>query len=194
MSVKSLRTGTRSISLLAGNVPEHHVLLAETTVGAGGAASVTFSNIPADYQHLQIRGIAKNTESSGVNNAWMRLNSDSATNYFHHGLYGDGASAASSNAVNSQSQMSLGIWATSNAAGATNMFTGNIVDILDYASTSKFKTVRTLFGGDINGSGGYVGLTSGLWRSTSAVTSVTLLNGGSATFTQYTTFALYGIK
>jgi hypothetical protein len=76
------------------------------------------------------------------------------------------------------------------------MFGGGVVDILDYASTSKNKTIRTLSGADINGAGGDLRLSSGLWFATpAAITSITLYaNGGSSDFAQYSSFALYGIK
>ena len=65
-----------------------------------------------------------------------------------------------------------------------------ILDVHDYASTSKNKTIRSLNGNDQNGAGD-IYLTSGLWLSTAAVTSLTLFT--SANYLN-TTFSLYGIK
>jgi hypothetical protein len=80
------------------------------------------------------------------------------------------------------------------AAGVANMFSASIVDILDYANTSKYKTIRVLAGADVNNQTGTTfGLSSGSWRSTSAVTSITIGTSG-FNFAQYTQFALYGIK
>ena len=58
-------------------------------------------------------------------------------------------------------------------------------------NTNKYKTVRTLNGTDSNGSG-QITLVSGGYRSTSAITTVAINSGG--TFTQYSHFALYGVK
>ena len=69
----------------------------------------------------------------------------------------------------------------------------NLCDILDYKSTSKFKTTRSLGGFDNNGSG-IVHFTSGLWRSTNAVSSIKLYPQQGGIFAQYTSIALYGIK
>jgi hypothetical protein len=66
-----------------------------------------------------------------------------------------------------------------------------ICDVLDYANTNKFKTLRSLTGNDRNGSGS-IWLDSGLWRSTSAITSIKFTTG--TAFAQYSQFALYGIK
>jgi hypothetical protein len=84
--------------------------------------------------------------------------------------------------------MYVAIYAGTSAAAS--IFGAGIVDILDYANTNKYKTLRALAGVDFNGSG-RVGLTSGLWQSTSAINAITL-EGSS--FVQYSSFALYGIK
>ena len=67
-----------------------------------------------------------------------------------------------------------------------------IIDVLDYASTSKYKTLRDFEGVDINVSGDIV-ISSGLWQSTSAINSITFYLG-SGNFATTTTVALYGIK
>jgi len=75
--------------------------------------------------------------------------------------------------------------------GSTTSGFGGVTDILDYASTNKNKTVRTLGGFDANGSG-YVNLTSNLWSNTAAINTITINAVG--TFNQYSQFSLYGIK
>ena len=61
-----------------------------TVSGTGSNSSVTFSSIPADYQHLQIRWISKSTNAGSFN--WLNFNSDTSSVYANHYLYGDGAS------------------------------------------------------------------------------------------------------
>jgi hypothetical protein len=67
---------------------------------------------------------------------------------------------------------------TNNGPGAGNVG-ASILDILDYANTNKYKTIRLLAGVDVNGTvatfGGVVGLTSGLWQNTNAITSIKLV-------------------
>ena len=77
-----------------------------------------------------------------------------------------------------------------------NTYSGFIIDVLDYANTNKYKTLRSLFGGDVNMAGGVLGLQSELWMNTAAITTITLTatNGTSPLFTQYSQWALYGIK
>jgi hypothetical protein len=79
------------------------------------------------------------------------------------------------------------------ASATSSIFGAAVIDILDYASTSKATTVRT-FGGDDRNGAGIVALASGLWTSTSAVNRVTLAPVAGTNFVQYSTVALYGVK
>ena len=75
-----------------------------------------------------------------------------------------------------------------------NTFGAGVIDILDYAKTNKYKATRQLSGISSNATVGdrdYLLYGSGLWRSTSAITSITLTGNS---FVQYSHFALYGIK
>jgi hypothetical protein len=162
-----------------------------TTTLSTAASSVTFSSIPSTYTHLQIRcTIQEDAAGSAYDNLVIRFNGDSASNYSRHQLVGDG-SAASAFALASRTFAVCG-FGVRNAVGAS-VFSPNVIDILDYANTNKNKTVRSLAGTDWNG-GGSVGLLSAAWFSTSAVTSIVLSLDSSLNFTQYSSFALYGIK
>jgi hypothetical protein len=79
------------------------------------------------------------------------------------------------------------------STGGANVFGTFIIDILDYANTSKYKTQRGLGGADLNGSG-YISFNSGNWRNTNAITSISLTPLYGSQFAQYSSFALYGIK
>jgi len=192
MAIRSLKTGQFSRSALVGNpviMPGSYESIATVTVGSGGAASIEFTSIPSTYSHLQIRGIARGTKSSTVAFLNMKLNSDTGTNYAYHILQGDGASAVGS-AVANDTFMD---WARYPAASATaSIFGASVIDILDYGNTNKFKTVRYLGNYDANGSG-YLEFRSGLWRSTSAISTITF-SWDSGDFAQYSTFALYGVN
>jgi len=174
------------------SLPTSFESIATATVGAGGASSVTFSSIPSTYTHLQIRGIARDssTASNGTN-FWIRFNGDGTSTgiYTLHYLQGNG-SAASSSATTSWNQSPAGF--SPYASNTSGIFGATVVDILDYTSTNKNKVVRTFTGYDANGSG-FILLESGMRIDTSAVTSIEVA-AGNAGFTQYTTFALYGIR
>jgi hypothetical protein len=182
MAIRSLKTGSFSRSTQVGNqviMPGSYESIATVAVGAGGQSSIVFSSIPSTFQHLQIRLFSKNTTDNGT--VGMRYNSDSGSNYSFHDLYGTGSSPGTLTAAN---QTTLFACLTGSTQAAVS-----IIDILDYADTNKFKTNRSLIGVDYNGSG-YLWFSSGNWRSTTAITSITL----NATFSQYTHAALYGVK
>lgn len=170
--------------------------IASVTVGSSGVSSVSFNGIPTGYKHLQIRVFAQETRATyGIADIGMTFNSDTAANYSVHGFYGDGSSVAPANNVNTQSSITFGEGTIGTTTGGT--FGIAIIDILDYANTSKYKTTRTLTGVDINGTlagyGGRVGIWSGNWRNTDAVSSITI-NAAQSPFTQYSSFAIYGVK
>jgi hypothetical protein len=167
--------------------------IATTTVGSGGSTSISFNDIPNTYKHLQIRHLGRdNRAGSTFTVLYMRFNGDTSdTNYWFHELRGDGATVTASNSGSGADILFIG---SNTASSATsNVFGTSITDILDYSSTTKNKTVRSLYGWDNNGSG-RVGLNSGLWSSTSAISSITIFPSGSPTFVSGSTFALYGIK
>jgi hypothetical protein len=159
-----------------------------TTLLSSATGTITFSNIPSGYKHLQIRGIVRPV----TNNAEIRLtiNGDSGSNYARHRLIGNGASVDGTGVA---SQTSIGIFdANGLQTGTASVFGALVIDILDYGNTSKYKTIRVLSGNDNNGSG-QVGLSSGLWMNTGTVTSVTMvMNTGNIDVNSR--FSLYGIK
>lgn len=166
------------------------------TVPSGGVASVTFSGIPAGYKHLQLRILAATDRPTyAIDNMFTNLNGDYANNYAWHALEANvngGTTAASSAPYDKL------LTGTLSTGAAANVFTSTIVDILDYNNTSKFKTVRSLSGYDINGiiSGyrGTVQMFSSLWRSNNAVTSISFARQSGSNFLQHSQFALYGVK
>jgi len=165
--------------------------IATTTVGAGGTGSVTFSSIPSTYTHLQIRFLARTARANQEDNIQLRFNSDSGGNYAAHVLYGDGATAGSFSDGSSITFNTRSVVAA--ASSTSGVFGVGVIDILDYANTSKNTTVRSLNGYDGNGTG-QVRLSSGLWMNTAAITSITIVSANSANLSEYSQFALYGVK
>jgi hypothetical protein len=191
MAVISIKNKTKSGSLLVGNayyVPPSFESIA-TVNGTGSSTSLTFSSIPSTYTHLQIRGISRNTGGSLSYAIYLTFNG-SSTGYSWHYLKGNGTVASASGAV---SEVNINLQnAEAGGSSTANTVGGQIIDILDYGNTNKYKTVRALTGTDTNG-GGAISLGSGLWQNTSAISSLTITNGYDF-FSTSTTFALYGIK
>jgi hypothetical protein len=164
--------------------------LATVTVPSGGVSSVTFAGIPSGYKHLQVRATIK-SNSVGVLYMNYSFNGVGGTSYSSHYMYGNGSSGGA-NTGNGQSASSMYLDEFPQSS-ATNIFGSCVLDILDYSSTSKYKTTRYIGGADKNGSGG-VAISSGLFMSTNAITSIEFTPQSSAGIAQYSQFALYGVK
>jgi hypothetical protein len=153
--------------------------IATVTVGGAGASTITFSSVPSTYRHLQLRIFSNATTLAGFG---LRFNNDS--NSAWHFLRGNGTVAAVGASVYQAGDMYAGDTGTSGNFGV------QVIDLLDYASTDKFKVMRSLGGYDLNGSG-IVSLRSGYWGSTAAISDIKVT---SASWLQYSSFALYGVK
>jgi hypothetical protein len=119
----------------------------------------------------------------------IQFNADTGTNYSWHELEGNGSVIGSYAATTTNKMWSFYYPTPTQTA---SVFAAAVIDILDYANTNKYKTVRTLGGTDLNGSG-TISFSSSSWRNTNAVTSIKLLAEQTA-FAQHSTFALYGVK
>jgi hypothetical protein len=164
-----------------------------TATGTGSSGTITFNSIPNTYKHLQIRSLSRLSATKGY--SIVKPNNDSSTaNYTYHSLYGDGVGVTADGYSTGVLGGSYSIYSTGASSNLADNFGVAIVDIHDYASTTKYKTFRSFTGYDNNQAGnGIVFLISTLWLSTSAISSLTIdAQGGN--FTTGTTFALYGIK
>lgn len=190
--VTTFTAGTGDIQFAAA-VNSSFVLL-ETVTLTSAQASVEFANLAAkygtDYQHLQLRVVARTTRADVGDDIILRFNNDStAGNYQYHALYGTGSAAGSENA---QSASGARFMQATSANFTGSAFNAGVCDILDPFETTKNKTIRTLSG--VPGSYNRIWLASNLWANTSAVTSITLVSGFSASFVAGTRISIYGLK
>ena len=189
MSISSVKTGAIGDSLLAGNpsfIPTSFESIA-TATGTGSSSTITFSSIPSTYASLQLRinGVA-NADTDQT--AEITFNSDSGNNYTLHRLTGNGSSASAFGFTASSGNKPYG-W----AYGGGTIPGVSIIDIHDYASTTRNKTIRILSGWD-NNSSGRIELQSSVWLNTNAISSITITNGNARNWTTSAVFSLYGIK
>jgi hypothetical protein len=166
----------------------------QTTTLSTATSSITFSSIPATFKHLQLRVMARTDRAGSPFDAFLiKVNNDATSaNYTYHYLLGDG-----SNASAGQENGSYGgavVYRLPGATAAASIFGATVTDILDYTSTNKNKTLRSLGGADYNGSGEiYFG--SNLYLATpAAITSLVIVPRTGTNFITYSSFALYGIK
>jgi len=168
-----------------------------SAAGTGSSGTITFSSIPSTYQHLQIRFVGKTTTNDSNVRLFIRLNGNTGSNYARHSLNGDGASVSAAGG-SSQTSMVLSLTGGGTIIGSlpANVVGAGIIDIHDYASTTKNTTIRAFSGVDTNNDAnatGLINLDSGLFNDTSAINSITLYVDG-LNFATTTQFALYGIK
>ena len=166
-----------------------------TATASGGETSLVLSSIPQTYKHLQIRATYKDTYtvSAGRMEYQIRFNG-SSTGYSQHFLIGDGTNKTSVASIGNAQIRIPASGISSNSSNSSRVGV-SIVDIIDYASTTKNKVTRAFAGveSDINSTEYRVAYGSGIWVNTAAVNSITFLIDSTA-FAVGTSFALYGIK
>ena len=149
-------------------------LISRTTLGSA-AATVTFNSF-SGYADLVLVMIGGTTAASGIQ---IQFNSDTGSNYSRTAVYGYGTGLGSARNFNQTKGEIGGSWSAN---------TVMICNIQDYANTTTYKTAITRYSDPTD----TVGEAATLWRSTSAITSFTLLND-STTFRSGSTFSLFGI-
>ena len=163
-------------------MPSTYTPIATTTLGSA-ASSVTFSSISGAYTDLVLIVVPANSAGSTVR---MQLNGDTGSNYSNTFLKGNGSSASSARS-SSQTYLTLGDDAAPTRTLGESVW---ISHIMNYSNSTTNKTVLTR--ANVASSG--VEAVVGLWRSTAAITQVSVQQGGSVTFSTGSTFTLYGVK
>ncbi len=168
-----------------------------SATGTGSNPTITFNSFPSTYAALQLRLMVKSTDTgSPMTQMRIRFNSDTGSNYSYHRLIADGSAVSAYGAASQSAVIIDGIAITSYTGINASNFSAGIIDILDYASTTKNKTVRTFSGADRNGvatGDTAIALNSSAWLNTNAITSIdVLINGGN--FASNSVVSLYGIK
>jgi hypothetical protein len=196
-SNSGIKSGSKRNKIWDQSAVENSFFSIETVTLGSAQSTVTFSNIPQTYTHLQIRASYQTSRGTyPLDKIFIRFNSDTASNYSSHNFKGDGGGAYSG--AENTDKITDGDMSSTTAASGGLVFGALVMDILDYANTNKYKTTRGIVGFDTNGTvagyGGRVGLISGNWRSTSAITSITFTVDNAANYSANSKFALYGIK
>jgi hypothetical protein len=152
--------------------------IATTTLGSA-AASYTFSSIPSTYTDL-ILITSGNIATASDRGLQFQVNGDTSGNYSLTYLDGNG-SAASSGRGSNELNGSVGL-------SSSASIVANVAHFMNYSNTTTYKTVLSRG----NNAGARVRAAVNLWRSTSAINSITIFDTAynlSAGFTA----TLYGI-
>lgn len=161
------------------------------TVEFDGSEGLVFTNIPQTYQHLELRWRCRSdSTSTGTTGVLLRPNNFTGSTYTRHSLYGQGSSVVS---TGSTADSSMYIGTLVRDGNTANIFSAGVTSILDYTSTTKFKTVRSFAGVSGGTNDEEIGLYSGLYQETDAIEDLSFLSG-SAAFLAGSSASLYGIK
>lgn len=154
-----------------------------------GVATYSFTSIPSSYKHLQLRFLV-NTTSNGQNVRYQYFDSTNVANIDFWGVYAnDAASPGNANGANAGFVDTL----TGAAVGVSSIWpTTGVIDILNYASTSIFKTSREISGVGTGSTSLIAGSNASQYRYQSNVVNKFTFYTPS-TFTGQTTIALYGM-
>ena len=157
-----------------------------TQTATGGQTSITFSSIPSTYTDLILIANIQHSNNSGDQLRLGNGSLDTGSNYSNTKIYSTGSSYGSTRAANATS---IDIAAVAVSAPTSGYFAPLIVNIQNYSNTSTYKTVIARY----NDAGGEVNATVGLWRSTSAINTISLFPGSGISYNSGCTFTLYGI-
>lgn len=170
-------------------------LISNTTVGAGGASSVSLSNIPQVFDDLRLICLIRNTASNVQFN--IHLNGDTASGSYAYTQMQQntaGTTVATSNSGTFDTFVGLANWPGLQA----NSFAFN-----DFYFPQYRETVRKNAGGfiaqtDSTSTSVWQRVTNNTWinsaTSLSAITSMTLSCAGGGNLAQHSSITLYGIK
>ena len=178
--------GLGNSSIAAGNFESIATYTATGTVG-----DITFNSIPSGYKILQIRHVIRDVSaSSGDRSIFIQFNGDTSTsNYAYNRMYSyPGANSFGIDYNNTFGIAYAGITIADNTT-PTNDYGANIIEIIDYANTSKTKQIRQ-YGGSSQSQFN----SASLWTGTAAINSVKIYCSGGANIKIHSTAALYGIK
>jgi hypothetical protein len=161
-------------------------LIASSTVGSSGAASIDFTSIPSTFTDLVVKLSLRINNS--MTSAYCYLNNDTTlSNYTDKRLLGNGSTASSSGGAFPRIAISDGTDATSSTFGNAEFYLPN------YAGSSN-KSISADYVAENNATLGYTGMNAVLWSNTSAVNRITIVSSGGESFVQHSSAYIYGVK
>jgi hypothetical protein len=167
-------------------MPVTYKKIASVTVGAGGAASIDLTSIPATYTDIHCVFSIRGSQAQVYQQLQITFN-NTTTGYSQRNLYGDGSTAVS-NSLSGNHFFTDGVGA--NATAST--FGNGSIYVPNYAgSTNKSASLDLVT--ENNATLAYTQLYALLWSNTAAITSLKI-TAGSGTLNQHSTAVLYGIS
>jgi hypothetical protein len=167
-------------------MPNTFELIASSTVGSGGAASIDFTSIPSTYTDLILKASLRSANAAVGADLILNINGSSANRTFKK-LYGSGSAAGSLNGTSNVVSNVVGNNATANTFNNFECYIPNYA-----GSTNKSFSIDEV--DENNATQAFSYLTAGLWSQTTTITQLTLSAESAANFLQYSTAYLYGVR
>jgi hypothetical protein len=141
------------------------------TIEVTGASTqtVSFSSIPSNFKHLEIRGVVASSKSSQDDVMMIRLNGSTSYIYTWSWMAREVTTFSGTHSASRNYARINKIVAASNG---TNFFSPLLMSITDYANTSKNTTMKIRHGNNFSSGAGDNYLSSSVWQSTDAVSSI----------------------
>jgi hypothetical protein len=160
-------------------------LIATTTVGSGGASTIVFSGIPQTYTDLHLIASIRSNTGYESDEFYLQFNG-LTTNLSYRTLIGVPNTGSTASNTSSAGYF--------NGNTATASVFGNLGIYIPNYTSSNYKSFSSDSVNENNGATTRPSLVAGLWSSTAAITSCTIVSTGASTLLQHSSASLYGIK
>ena len=159
------------------------IKISTITVGAGGAASIDFTSIPATYTDLVVKVSGRSNRAANKISAYSFSFNGSTVSFTYKTLEGNGSAASS---FSSAPGLMPAATTTASTFGSFEIYIPNYASA-NYKSWSLDQVTED------NATASYADLTAGLWSNTAAINQITLADT-LGSWVQYSSATLYGIK
>ena len=153
-----------------------------------GVSSITFANLPQNYQSLRIIINGRGVSGSGYSQISYRYNNDTSTNYSWVAMLGAGSSTGFSNKGSNQTAFYCGFMTDPSTTIGLQ-----ITEINNYATPNAHKIAISRWG-YANSAANLTQIAAGQYRSTNSITSITIFNAEGTAFSTGTTINIYGFE
>lgn len=147
--------------------------------------TITISSIPQTYTDLLLITSVSSATGGQTSTLNFQFNGDTGTNYSYTYMQGNGSAASSGRGSNA----TIGVAGQEESSLLPAQFSVGRCHIMNYANTTTYKTAITRSDSPSAQTQAWVSL----WRSTAAITSITL-NVSGYSMAAGSKFTLYGIK
>lgn len=156
--------------------------------------AVSFTGVPSGYTALAIMAYGRVSDSAASEPVGMQFNSDTGNNYDNEFVYGTASTAAAGSSAGVTFLDGIdfaGATATTNVAGSANVFINNYADTNFYKSETSSNARILILGTTSN----YLAVEyAGVWRSTSAITSIKFFDTNGGNISVNSSFTIWGVK